>query len=88
MIEKALQEASERVADEQSTEARKRAIRLLQLGLTTNDDMRLLAAYFSKLDTMVNKMTCASHSADEMLSMFGVLVDVWCWCCCCCCTHL
>jgi hypothetical protein len=57
MMEKALREASARVADEQSTEARKRAIRLLQLGLTTNDDMRLLAAYFSKLDAMVNKMT-------------------------------
>ena len=39
------------------TEERKQAISLLQLGLTTNDDMRLLAAYFSKLDAMVNKMT-------------------------------
>ena len=31
-------------------------MRVLQLGLTTNDDMRLLSAYFTKLDSMVNKM--------------------------------
>ena len=55
MMKQALQEAAVIVADEQSVEARKRAIRLLQLGLTSNDDMRLLAAYFSKLDAMVNK---------------------------------
>ena len=56
LMEQALQEAAVTIADEQSAAARKRAIRLLQLGLTSNDDMRLLAAYFSKLDGMVNKM--------------------------------
>jgi hypothetical protein len=40
-----------------SAAAKQRAIRLLHLGLTTNEDMRLLTAYFSKLDAMVNKMT-------------------------------
>jgi hypothetical protein len=30
------------------------AWRLLQLGLTSNDDMRMLAQYFSKLDAMVS----------------------------------
>eukprot|EP01051_Picozoa_sp_SAG22_P026882 SAG22_NODE_8718_length_635_cov_0.904851_1_plen_160_part_01 len=50
MMEQALQEAAVTVADEQSVAARQRAIRLLQLGLTSNDDMRLLAQYFSKLD--------------------------------------
>ena len=44
-------------ASEQSVEARKRAIRLLQLGLTSNDDMRLLSEYFRHLDAMVNSMT-------------------------------
>jgi hypothetical protein len=44
-------------ADDDSVVAKGRAIRLLQLGLTSNDDMRLLTAYFSKLDAMVNKMT-------------------------------
>ena len=57
MMEQALREAAVTIADEQSAAARKRAIRLLQLGLTTNDDMRLLASYFTKLDAMVNKMT-------------------------------
>jgi hypothetical protein len=37
--------------------AKRRAIRLLHLGLTTNEDMRLLTAYFAKLDAMVNKMS-------------------------------
>ena len=41
--------------EESSTQAKQRAIRLLQLGLTTNDDMRLLAAYFGRLENMVNK---------------------------------
>ena len=57
MLEQALQEAAVTVADEQSAAARQRAIRLLQLGLTSNDDMRLLAAYFSELDAMVNKVS-------------------------------
>jgi hypothetical protein len=43
--------------DDDSTAAKGRAIRLLQLGLTSNADMRLLTAYFTKLDAMVNKMT-------------------------------
>ena len=43
--------------DADSVAARGRAIRLLQLGLTSNEDMRLLTAYFAKLDAMVNKMT-------------------------------
>ena len=60
MMEQALREAAVTVMDEQSPAARRRAIKLLQLGLTMNDDMRLLAAYFSKLDAMVNKMTHVS----------------------------
>eukprot|EP01051_Picozoa_sp_SAG22_P000977 SAG22_NODE_33_length_27588_cov_104.174652_8_plen_124_part_00 len=55
MIEQALGEAA--VADKQSLAARKRAIRFLQLGLTTNDDMTCLSEYFTKLDTMVNSMS-------------------------------
>jgi hypothetical protein len=43
--------------DDDSMAAKGRAIRLLQLGLTSNADMRLLTAYFTKLDAMVNKMT-------------------------------
>ena len=54
MMEQALHEAAVTITDEQSAAARQRAIRLLQLGLTSNDDMRLLAQYFSKLDAMVN----------------------------------
>jgi hypothetical protein len=38
-----------------SVKASQRAVRLLRLGLTTNDDMRLLAAYFEKLENMVSK---------------------------------
>ena len=41
--------------DETSIKATQRAIRFLKLGLTTNDDIRLLAAYFEKLENMVNK---------------------------------
>eukprot|EP01051_Picozoa_sp_SAG22_P001955 SAG22_NODE_82_length_21749_cov_10.719769_12_plen_401_part_00 len=55
MMEQALREAAVTVADQQSAAARQRAIRLLQLGLTSNDDMRLLAQYFAKLDALVNK---------------------------------
>ena len=57
MVERALKEATVIIADEHSAAARQRAIRLLQLGLTSNDDMRLLAQYFSKLDALVNKMS-------------------------------
>jgi hypothetical protein len=62
MIEQVLQErataGSENAGDDDdSVAARRRAIQLLQLGLTTNEDMRLLTAYFAKLDAMVNKMT-------------------------------
>ena len=55
MMVQALAEAAVTIADEQSAAARKRAIRLLQLGLTSNDDMRLLAEYFTRLDALVNK---------------------------------
>jgi len=41
--------------EESSVKAKQRAIRLLHLGLTTNDDMRLLGAYFGRLENMVNK---------------------------------
>jgi hypothetical protein len=58
IIEKAVQELSLRGdAEDSSMVAKKWAIRLLQLGLTSNADMRLLTAYFAKLDAMVNKMT-------------------------------
>jgi hypothetical protein len=58
MMEQALQELSSRGdVEDSSSAAKERAIRLLQLGLTTNDDMRLLTNYFTKLDAMVNKMT-------------------------------
>eukprot|EP01051_Picozoa_sp_SAG22_P005397 SAG22_NODE_319_length_12493_cov_33.326475_3_plen_404_part_00 len=58
MMEQALGELSSKKArhSDADTGAKSRAIRMLQLGLTTNDDMRLLAQYFSKLDAMVNKM--------------------------------
>ena len=36
-----------------SVQATQRAIRLLRLGLTTNDDMRLLSTYFERLENMV-----------------------------------
>ena len=35
--------------DESSAKATQRAIRLLRLGLTTNDDMRLLTTYFERV---------------------------------------
>ena len=41
--------------DDSSTRAKQRAIKLLHLGLTTNDDMRRLANYFSQLENMVSK---------------------------------
>merc|ERR1740117_1910425 len=82
MMEQALREAAVSIADEQSAAARKRAIQLLQLGLTTNDDMRLLAAYFSKLDAMVNKMSHVFISyrvaSDRQLArrLYGLLSDM------------
>ena len=62
MMEQVLQEPAAVGADgtadgDDSATAKRRAIRLLHLGLTTNEDMRLLTAYFAKLDAMVNKMT-------------------------------
>jgi hypothetical protein len=45
------------VDGDNSAVTKRRAIQLLHLGLTTNEDMRLLTAYFTKLDAMVNKMT-------------------------------
>jgi len=41
--------------DNSSTRAKQRAIKMLRLGLTTNDDMRLLAGYFGQLQNMVSK---------------------------------
>lgn len=42
--------------DEDSlTKAKQRAVRLLHLGLTTDDDVRLLAKYFEGLENMVNR---------------------------------
>ena len=82
MMEQALRGAAVTIADEQSAAARKRAIQLLQLGLTTNDDMRLLAAYFSKLDAMVNKMSHVFISyrvaSDRQLArrLYGLLSDM------------
>ena len=38
-----------------SAKATQRAIRLLRLGLTTNDDIRLLTVYFQTLENMVSK---------------------------------
>ena len=60
MITQALEEPAltqSDTSDDGSVAAKGRAIRLLQLGLTSNADMRLLTAYFAKLDAMVNKMT-------------------------------
>jgi hypothetical protein len=61
MIEQVLQEPAAEfngtAATDDSAAAKRRAITLLHLGLTTNEDMRLLTAYFAKLDAMVNKMT-------------------------------
>jgi hypothetical protein len=58
MMEQVLQEPVAMGPDgDDSATAKRRAIRLLHLGLTTNEDMRLLTAYFAKLDAMVNKMT-------------------------------
>jgi hypothetical protein len=55
MMEQVLQDPAAQADD--SAAAKRRAIRLLHLGLTTNEDMRLLTSYFTKLDAMVNKMT-------------------------------
>ena len=58
MMEQVLQEPAAAGPDgDDSATAKRRAIQLLHLGLTTNEDMRLLTAYFAKLDAMVNKMT-------------------------------
>jgi hypothetical protein len=52
MIRESLQERTRSAAgdDDSSTRAKQRAIKLLHLGLTTNDDMRLLAVYFGQLE--------------------------------------
>ena len=55
MMRESLEERAMAGDDDSSTRAKQRAIKLLHLGLTTNDDMRLLAAYFSQLENMVNK---------------------------------
>lgn len=41
--------------EEGSTVAKQRAVRMLQLGLSTNDDMRSLSVYFNQLENMVNR---------------------------------
>eukprot|EP01051_Picozoa_sp_SAG22_P006426 SAG22_NODE_420_length_10739_cov_7.090320_12_plen_232_part_00 len=82
MMEQGLQEAAMVIVNEQSAAARQRAIRLLQLGLTTNREMRLLAQYFSKLDALVNKQSHAFISyrvaSDRQLArrLFDLLVDM------------
>jgi len=50
MMREALADRALGKDDESSTKAKQRAIKLLHLGLTTNDDMRLLATYFSQLE--------------------------------------
>ena len=55
MMRESLEERAAGGDDDSSTRAKQRAIKLLHLGLTTNDDMRLLATYFSQLENMVNK---------------------------------
>ena len=57
MIKEALRErvAAGNAEEESSAKATRRATKLLHLGLTTNDDMRLLAAYFERLENMVSK---------------------------------
>ena len=51
MIRESLEERTTAAGDDDSsTRAKQRAIKLLHLGLTTNDDMRLLAAYFGQLE--------------------------------------
>jgi hypothetical protein len=59
MMRESLEERAAGGHDSSSTRAKKRAIKLLHLGLTTNDDMRLLADYFSQLENMVNKWSHA-----------------------------
>jgi hypothetical protein len=54
--ERAAMDRSDSDSDRKSSvKATQRAVRLLRLGLTTNDDMRLLAAYFETLENMVSK---------------------------------
>jgi hypothetical protein len=57
MMRESLQERSETGGRDaaESTRAKQRAVKLLQLGLTTNDDMRLLQSYFNRLENLVNK---------------------------------
>eukprot|EP01046_Picozoa_sp_COSAG06_P004600 COSAG06_NODE_194_length_20530_cov_9.861583_9_plen_495_part_00 len=53
--ERAAVDSSVSVDSESSVKATQRAIQLLRLGLTSNDDMRLLAGYFEALENMVSK---------------------------------
>eukprot|EP01045_Picozoa_sp_COSAG04_P022639 COSAG04_NODE_2589_length_3889_cov_14.873119_1_plen_372_part_10 len=56
MMRASLRERAVAGEDEESMlQAKQRAVRLLHLGLTSNDDMRLLSAYFGRLENMVNK---------------------------------
>eukprot|EP01045_Picozoa_sp_COSAG04_P009171 COSAG04_NODE_525_length_13096_cov_16.943602_2_plen_592_part_00 len=56
MMRASLRERAVVGEDEESMmQAKQRAVRLLHLGLTSNDDMRLLSAYFGRLENMVNK---------------------------------
>lgn len=50
MMREALQERGASDDEEEaSAKVKQRAIKLLNLGLTSNDDMRLLTAYFGRL---------------------------------------
>eukprot|EP01046_Picozoa_sp_COSAG06_P030557 COSAG06_NODE_2910_length_6103_cov_2.350600_4_plen_169_part_00 len=54
---KLMRQALRKPMAEEDTEATaiKRAVQLLQLGLISNEDTRLLSTYFGKLDRMANK---------------------------------
>ena len=49
MMRESIRDSSAVAVEESSQKAKQRAIKLLHLGLTTNDDMRLLKAYFNRL---------------------------------------
>ena len=59
MMREALQERSASGDEEEaSAKAKQRAIKLLNLGLTSNDDMRLLTAYFGRLENSTSATLC------------------------------
>jgi hypothetical protein len=83
MMERVLQErAAARseitVNDDDSTAARRRAIQLLQLGLTTNEDMRLLTSYFLPTSDpvqpfMINELSYITWLAE--LFYYSIVAD-------------